>query len=113
MRLNDYQNKALNTAIYPDRGSGTVTALSYATLGLCGEAGEIAEKVKKIIRDNNGVITLDRKEALKKELGDVLWYMAALARELGLQLEDVAEANLFKLAKRQENNTLKGNGDDR
>lgn len=113
MRLNDYQRKALSTGFYPGRGTGNLSALSYCTLKLNGEAGEIAEKIGKTIRDDDGVITVDKKESLKKELGDVLWYIAALADELNINLEDVAEANLFKLAERQKNNTLKGSGDDR
>ena len=113
MRLNDYQNKALSTAIYPERGTGSILALSYCALKLNGEAGEVAEKLGKIIKDNNGVISSDKKEAIKKELGDVLWYVSALARELNIPMEDVAEANLFKLAERHKNNTLKGSGDDR
>jgi NTP pyrophosphatase (non-canonical NTP hydrolase) len=87
--------------------------LAYPTLGLVNEAGEVAGKVKKIYRDKNGIITPEDKEALKAELGDVLWYFTQICTELGLTLEEVAEANLEKLFSRLERNKLGGEGDDR
>jgi NTP pyrophosphatase (non-canonical NTP hydrolase) len=87
--------------------------LSYPALGLAGEAGEVAEHVKKSIRDDGGVVTAERREALGKELGDVLWYLAQLATELELELDEVAEANLQKLRSRQLRGVLSGSGDDR
>jgi NTP pyrophosphatase (non-canonical NTP hydrolase) len=85
----------------------------YPTLGLVNEAGELAGKVKKIFRDKGGVISDEDRQALKHELGDVLWYMAQLATELDLNLQEVAEANLEKLFSRLERGTIKGEGDNR
>jgi NTP pyrophosphatase (non-canonical NTP hydrolase) len=111
MEFDEYQRKTKETAIYPR--DNLMTALSYATLGLVGEAGEIANKVKKIIRDQSGDINQDVKDKLGKELGDVLWYVSALATELGVSLSSVASDNLDKLLSRKERGTLKGSGDNR
>ena len=103
MTFDEYQECALKTAFYPkDKG------LYYTALGLSGETGEVAEKVKKLIRDG----TIDRL-SMMKELGDVLWYLSALSNELGISLNDVAEKNLQKLAGRSIAGTLQGSGDDR
>lgn len=109
MMLSDFQRRSRATAVYPDAGDN----LLYPTLGLCGEAGEVAEKVKKMVRDDGGELTAARRDALAGELGDVLWYVAQLATEAGLDLGDVAEANLAKLRSRQERAVLQGSGDDR
>ena len=85
----------------------------YPTLGLTNEAGEVAGKVKKIFRDRRGVITDDDREALKLELGDVLWYLAEICTQLDLRLEDVAAANIAKLQRRAARGTLAGDGDER
>ena len=85
----------------------------YPTLGLVNEAGEVAGKIKKIFRDKQGEITEVDREALKQELGDVLWYLAQIATELGVELEEVASANLVKLAGRLERGQIGGEGDDR
>lgn len=85
----------------------------YPTLGLANEAGEVAGKVKKIFRDKGGFISDADRQALKQELGDVLWYLAQICTELGLTLEEVAEANLTKLASRQERGQIRGEGDGR
>lgn len=103
MTFNDYQAAAKKTAIYPEQHR-----VIYPALGLAGEAGEVAEKVKKWIRDGN----LDP-DAVKKELGDVLWYVAAVASDLGLTLDDVASANVQKLESRAARGTLGGSGDNR
>ena len=100
MELNDYQNQARQTFIVEDK------RLSYLGLGLNGEAGEVAERLKKRIRDDN-------EENLKAELGDVLWYTAVLADELGYDLDEIASGNLAKLESRAERNKLQGDGDDR
>ena len=106
---NEYQTAALRTAIYPNRGQNYI----YPTLGLVGEAGEVAEKVKKIIRDGDGVLTDPIRDAIAKELGDIAWYLAVLAFELDYTLEEVMQLNLDKLRSRLERGTLTGNGDDR
>jgi NTP pyrophosphatase (non-canonical NTP hydrolase) len=109
MELADYQQRSRATAIYPNAGSD----LLYPTLGLCGEAGEVAEKVKKMLRDDAGVLTEARRAALGAELGDVLWYLAQVATEAGLALDDLAAENLAKLASRSCRGALGGSGDDR
>ena len=103
MTLSSYQKAASSTAIYP-----TQHAITYPALGLAGEAGEVANKVKKIIRDGK----LD-KASLKAEIGDCLWYIAALCRDLNVDLGDIAKANLEKLQDRKARGTLKGSGDKR
>lgn len=108
MTFNEYQLLAGTTAIYPRE-----VALMYPTLGLVGEAGEVAEKVKKLLRDAKGEVTPEFKESLKKELGDVLWYLSAICTDLQLTLEDVAQANYNKLQDRQQRNVLHGSGDNR
>jgi NTP pyrophosphatase (non-canonical NTP hydrolase) len=107
MELSDYQARSRATAVYPGLGEN----LAYPALGLCGEAGEVAEKVKKAIRDDGGVLTEERRRALAAELGDVLWYVAQLATEAGLDLEAIAEGNLDKLASRAVRGVLAGSGD--
>ncbi len=107
--FNNYQKESRQTALYPDLGNNFI----YPTLGLTGEAGEVSEKVKKIIRDKNGLMDQETEEIIKKELGDVLWYLSQLATEMNLSLEDVAQENLHKLSQRKENNTLHGEGDNR
>jgi NTP pyrophosphatase (non-canonical NTP hydrolase) len=107
--LSEYQSLSRRTATYPRAGED----MTYPALGLCGEAGEVAEKVKKTLRDDAGVLSDERREALARELGDVLWYLAQLATEAGLDLETIAEDNLAKLLSRQERGVLRGSGDDR
>ena len=106
--FNFYQNEAVKTAVY-DKS----LEVMYPALGLCGESGEVAEKVKKMFRDDAGLCTGDRKIALMKEMGDVLWYLAALANDLGVELRDIAHLNLDKLRLRQAQNKLHGDGDNR
>jgi NTP pyrophosphatase (non-canonical NTP hydrolase) len=109
MTFRDYQNMATTTAIYPNKGNN----ITYTVLGLAGEAGEVAEKVKKVIRDKNGVLDQETKNAIAKELGDVLWYVSAVSTEIGFDLGDVAQRNIDKLFKRKEKGCLQGSGDDR
>ena len=109
MDLRDYQRESRATAVYPGAGDN----LTYPALGLCGEAGEVAEKVKKLLRDDGGVLTDERRNALAGELGDVLWYLAQVATEAQVDLAEVAEANLAKLRSRQERQVLHGSGDRR
>ena len=108
-----YQERTEDTAVYPEAGSGSTAALQYAALGLNGESGEVANKVKKIARDDGGKLTIEKMMALQKELGDVLWYVAAMCREIGVTMEEVATFNILNLAGRQERGTLKGDGDNR
>ena len=108
MELSDYQQRSRHTAQYPRSAS-----LVYPALGLAGEAGEVAEHVKKAIRDDASSITPERKAALARELGDVLWYLSQLATELELELDAIAAENLDKLRSRQRRGVLSGSGDDR
>lgn len=110
MKLNEYQEQALRTAI----GATTdLKVLLYRTLGLNGEAGEVAEKVKKILRDKDGKINETDKQEIVKELGDVLWYLQAIADYLGVSLEEVAQKNIEKLSSRKKRNLIHGSGDNR
>lgn len=107
--FNEYQKKALETAVYPDIGNNFI----YTAIGLFGESGELANKLNKIIRDHNGEISEDAREDLIAELGDCLWFLSAACSELNCNLEDVAEQNLRKLSSRKERNVISGNGDKR
>lgn len=109
MNFSDYQQNASTTALYPNAGNN----LYYPALGLGGETGEVLNKIKKVMRDHGGTITDEYREILRSELGDVLWYVAALARELNLDLDDIAQANLKKLFSRKERGGLGGDGDSR
>ncbi|MFA6553014.1 MAG: nucleoside triphosphate pyrophosphohydrolase family protein [Patescibacteria group bacterium] len=109
MDLNIYQAKARQTALYPNKDSNYI----YPTLGLAGEAGELANKVKKISRDHADVLDESQKRDIAEELGDVLWYVSNLASELTMSLDEVAQRNLDKLASRKERGTLHGSGDHR
>ncbi|MFQ6539868.1 MULTISPECIES: nucleoside triphosphate pyrophosphohydrolase family protein [Aphanothece] len=109
MDFRSYQQRSRETAVYPDAGSNPI----YPTLGLCGESGEVADKVKKVLRDRGGVFTDEVVQALRLELGDVLWYVAQLATELDLDLADIAAANLEKLASRAARQVIGGDGDNR
>jgi NTP pyrophosphatase (non-canonical NTP hydrolase) len=108
MELSEYQRQSRRTAEYPREAW-----LAYPALGLAGEAGEVAEHAKKAIRDDGGKVTDERKAKLAKELGDVLWYVAQLASELDLDLNEIAQGNLDKLFSRQQRGVLSGSGDDR
>jgi len=109
MDFNDYQTKSRKTAKYPPIGHPVI----YPVLGLANEAGEVAGKVKKIFRDKDGLIGAAEREALKGELGDVLWYLAQVCTELDLCLDEVAEHNIEKLYSRLERGKIGGDGDNR
>ncbi len=109
MKFEEYQKKSRKTAIYPNADNNFI----YPTLGLSGEAGEVAEKIKKAIRDKNGIIDEERKKEIEKELGDVLWYVSQLASELKLSLNKIAEKNIEKLYSRMDRGKLGGEGDNR
>lgn len=108
LTFSEYQKYAETTAIYPDEYN-----LLYPALGLAGEAGEVAEKVKKIIRDRNGEVTPSDRTGIIKEVGDVMWYLAAIASDLDVDLGDIARINLNKLKSRAERGTIGGSGDNR
>ena len=109
MELNHYQRESRKTALYPNVGCNAI----YPTLGLVGEAGEVADKIKKILRDHKGLFDEKSKEAIKLELGDVLWYISQLSSELGYELEEVASSNLQKLKSRKARGRIQGSGDNR
>lgn len=106
--LNEYQDMAIETAIY-----GAGHKIVYPALGLAGEAGEVANKVKKVLRDKDGVFTEEAKREIAFEIGDALWYCAALARDLGYTLEEIARSNIEKLNSRKDRNVISGSGDNR
>ncbi len=108
MDMTEYQHFTRTTAAYPE--SALVT---YPALGLAGETGEVCEHIKKSVRDDGGIVSDERKEKLKKELGDVMWYIARLADDLGFDLSDIATINVSKLNSRQSRNVIHGSGDDR
>lgn len=108
MNLNDYQAEAVKTAIYPE-----YIGLAYTALGLAGEAGEVADKIKKVYRDSEGTVSNEKRLEIAKELGDVLWYLANLASELNTDLSFIAESNLDKLNSRKDRGVLGGSGDNR
>jgi NTP pyrophosphatase (non-canonical NTP hydrolase) len=108
VELSEYQRLSRRTAEYPRE-----QWLAYPALGLAGEAGEVAEHAKKAIRDDGGTVSEERRGAMAKELGDVLWYVAQLASELELDLDEIAAQNLEKLRSRQRRGVLSGSGDDR
>lgn len=114
MKLNEYQQEIARFDVF---NISNLTEVNMAfldkILGLSGESGEVADKVKKIIRDKNGKISEEDKQDLSKELGDVLWYLATSARYLGLDLENIAQDNIAKLDDRKARNQISGSGDNR
>ena len=115
LNFHEYQKKASETAIYPERN--TIVGLMYCGLGLTGESGEVAEKIKKYFRDGMPTTSINFEEdwyrLMEKEIGDVLWYLSQICAELGLELQTCAEKNLIKLANRQAKGTIHGSGDTR
>ncbi|UOF78511.1 ntP-ppase [Caudoviricetes sp.] len=109
MDANQYQKDAITMAVYPYLGANFV----YPALGLAGEAGEVCEKVKKIMRDKEGRLSEDDRKAIAIELGDAQWYLSAMAKEIGYELGQVMEMNLEKLRSRKMRGVLKGEGDNR
>ena len=113
MNLNDYSKKAIST-LTNNYDHGDITAqMMGQVLGLAGESGEVLEKFKKLLRDKSGIISDEDKTEIIKELGDILWYVNAVSHLLGYELEEVAQANIDKLASRRERGQIHGNGDNR
>lgn len=110
MTLEEYQKAANETAVYPKENN---LGIIYTTLGLASEAGEVAGKYKKVIRDMKSEMTDEVKKEMGKEVGDVLWYVSQVCTELGLSLEEIAAENINKLRSRKERGRLSGNGDNR
>ena len=113
MDFNEYQKTIKKYDFFEATDDVLAPGFVAKVLGLAGEAGEVAEKFKKIIRDKNGVISKDDKDTIKKELGDVLWYTATISRYLDIPLSEVADANLEKLESRRQRDKLHGEGDNR
>jgi NTP pyrophosphatase (non-canonical NTP hydrolase) len=111
--FDEYQNTTHQTSVYPSDESQETESVTYLTLGLVGESGEVAEKIKKALRDDGGVITPERKALLHKELGDILWYHSELCSRLGFNMGEVAKANIDKLLDRKARGVLHGSGDNR
>jgi NTP pyrophosphatase (non-canonical NTP hydrolase) len=109
MNFNEYQKKSRKTAVYPNKGKNFI----YPVLGLVGESGEVAEKIKKVLREKGGIVDKRTKREIKKELGDVLWYVSQVAAELDISLDELALANIRKLMSRKKRDRLFGNGDNR
>lgn len=108
MTVEQYQEIINKTAVFAKD-----IAIPYCTMGLCGEAGEVAEKIKKLYRDKEGEVTETFRADIKKELGDVIWYVTALGDQFGISLVEIMEANYRKLMLRRKTNTLHGDGDNR
>lgn len=112
MTVNEYQTQAFSVAKYPEKGTGSLMAVIYCGLGL-GESGEVQGKIKKVLRDSAGQITPEIRDAIIAEMGDNLWYLAALSTELGIPFEEVARRNLEKLFDRANRGVIGGSGDNR
>ena len=114
LTFNDYQKQAITTDKFGGgRHDASDPAFMAKVLGLCGEAGEVAEKFKKIIRDKDGKLDAEDKVEIAKELGDVLWYNAIIANYLDIEFADIAQANLKTLASRKNRGKISGSGDNR
>ena len=111
MDFSEYEAAAAKTASWSGKQKDYL--LAYLTLGVTGEAGEVAEKIKKILRNDDGVVSPEKRDELKKEIGDVLWYLAMLSRELGFPFEEAAKTNIEKLADRAARGVIKSSGDNR
>lgn len=111
MDFDEYQTLAARTGFY--NHSDKQYVLMYLSMGLAGEAGEVVEKIKHVVRDQKSVITEEKRELLKKEIGDVLWYASQIAREFDLSFDEVARHNIDKLADRAKRGVIKSEGDTR
>ena len=104
----EYEKVAMSTKVGWNNNE-----ILYPLIGMCGETGEVADKIKKVLRDKNGDFSEDDRIEILKEIGDTLWYMTALCHDLGYSLEDAANINLSKIVKRRAENTIHGEGDNR
>lgn len=111
MEFRYYQNMSKRYAVY--KNPENIPGLAYLAMGLTGEVGETANKIKKLFRDHNGQITEESKQAIIDELGDCLWYLSQITTELGVSLDIIPLQNLAKLRKRKRDNTIQGEGDNR
>jgi NTP pyrophosphatase (non-canonical NTP hydrolase) len=111
MDFDEYQKQAGKTATFNDKDK--TYALMYLSLGVAGESGELIEKIKKAVRNDGGVVSDEKREAIKHEIGDVLWYLSQLAQNLGIPFSEAADANLKKLADRAARGVIKSEGDTR
>ncbi|WKZ25643.1 MAG: nucleoside triphosphate pyrophosphohydrolase family protein [bacterium] len=107
--FDEYQKFCKSTAVYPKIGKSFV----YPLIGLQGEVGEVSEKIKKLFRDDKGILTKEKKVEITKELGDVLWYVSQLSTEFNLRLSDIVKGNIEKLSSRKERGKIHGSGDNR
>ena len=108
MEFNDYQTRAMKNKVY-----GYGDKIIYPALGLGNEVGEVQGKIKKVLRDNEGIFNLENRKPIADEIGDVLWYIAALAEDLGFTLDEIAEINITKLEDRRARGVIQGSGDQR
>jgi len=113
LTFTEYSDRANMTSVYPPVGTGDLARIIYPAIKLSGEVGEFMDKIGKLIRDEHGIISAARQEELGLELGDILWYWAALVRELDLKPDYVARRNLEKLSSRMGRDKIHGEGDDR
>lgn len=113
MNLNEFQQEAGRFAVYPGKNEEGIGGLVYCTLGLTGESGEVSEKVKKLLRDSNGIITDEIRRAIAYELSDVFWYLQQAATEIKYSLEDIGSMNIEKLRSRSQRGVMGGSGDNR
>lgn len=113
MKLEDYSTQAMTTDVFDKTDDVASPAMLEKVFGLVGEAGEVAEKFKKILRDKNGMVTDEERKELAKELGDILWYVNSVGVYLGFSLDDIAQMNLDKLSSRKNRDVLAGSGDNR
>jgi NTP pyrophosphatase (non-canonical NTP hydrolase) len=111
MQFNEYQKFTATTAVYP--GKGETMGLVYAIMGAGGEGGELLNKMKKVLRDDNGVVSEEVKKKLADETSDMCWYIAQIFTELGISFEDAIQANIQKLTSRLERGVIQGSGDNR
>lgn len=113
LTLSDYQKRTTETAVYPGARQKNLIGLLYSSIGAGNEAGEILGKVKKVLRDDDLIVTDEKRVAIADEVGDVLWYLGQVTDQLGLDLGAIAESNLAKLADRKARGVIGGSGDNR